>query len=331
MARPLRLEFPGALYHVMSRGNEKSLVFRDDRDRRVFLSLLGRIVTKESWSLHSYCLLGNHYHLLVETPLGRLSRGMHALNGGYSQEFNRRHNRRGHLFEGRFKGILVEKEAHLLELHRYVVLNPVRAGLTPTPGAWIWSSFRATCGIVASPSWLETRWTLAQFGSDRRTAVEAYVRFVSRGIGETRAPVISRQMFVGDEAFVAEMARRLVLRPLDDDIPVIQRRPSPPSVENIRAAVAREWRVPVDWLFHRRAGEPRMAAIYLSTRLTGLTAREVGAAFGVKRGRVSNVVASVEHGGFESLRRRLGTLEDCLRREPFGGKRLRDRKPEAKW
>jgi REP element-mobilizing transposase RayT len=130
------VEFPEAVYHVMSRGNEKSVIFRDDRDRRTFLAILASVIRKERWLLHSFCLLGNHYHLLVETPLGKLSHGMHGLNGHYTQQFNRRHERAGHLFEGRFKAIVVEKESHLLELHRYIVLNPVRAGLAATPEDW---------------------------------------------------------------------------------------------------------------------------------------------------------------------------------------------------
>lgn len=168
MARPLRLEFPGALYHVISRGNERSPIFRDDWDRGFFLGILGSVVRDHGWLVHSYCLLGNHYHLLVETPQGRLSKGMHVLNGRYTQKFNRRHRRAGHVLEGRFKAILVEKEAHLLELHRYIVLNPVRAGLVSRPEDWSWSSYRATCGLRRRPGWLEVRWTLAQFGGAPR-------------------------------------------------------------------------------------------------------------------------------------------------------------------
>jgi REP element-mobilizing transposase RayT len=315
MARPLRLEFPGAVYHVISRGNEKSPIFREDRDRRTFLAILASVIRKESWRLHSFCLLDNHYHLLIETPLGKLSRGMHALNSRYSQAFNRRHDRCGHLFEGRFKGILVEKERHLLELHRYIVLNPVRAGLSDSPEDWTWSSYRATCGLVAVPPWLEIRWTLAQFGGDRETAVSSYVRFVLSGMAKSSPPTVSRQIFVGGETFVSAMARRLAPRVLDDDIPRLQRQPCPPTLEDVCAAVAWNWRIPVEALGQRRAGEPRLAAIYLATKLTGLTARKVGAAFGIRRGRVSNVISEVEKGGCERLRRRLQLLEDFLKTE----------------
>jgi putative transposase len=156
MARPLRLQYPGAVYHVMARGHERSAVFRDAEDRAKFLALLASIVPDEKWEVHGYCLLGNHYHLLIETPGGELSRGMRSLNGKYAQWFNWRHDRRGHVFEGRFRAVLVQKESHLLELHRYIVLNPVRARLAERAGDWRWSSYRATAGLARSPGWLET-------------------------------------------------------------------------------------------------------------------------------------------------------------------------------
>src|SRR6185369_14352378 len=134
MARPLRLEFEGALYHVTSRGNERSPIFRDDRDRTKFLEILGSIASVSRWAVHAYCLMGNHYHLLLETPRPNLSAGMQRINGRYTQWFNRRHRRAGHLLQGRFKAILVERDPHLLELCRYVVLNPVRAGMAAGAG-----------------------------------------------------------------------------------------------------------------------------------------------------------------------------------------------------
>jgi putative transposase len=313
MARPLRLEFPGALYHVMSRGNEKANIFRDDRDRRTFLGILAGVVQKERWLLHSFCLLGNHYHLLLETPLGKLSRGMHSLNALYSQRFNRRHERSGHLFEGRFKALLVEKESHLLELHRYIVLNPVRAGLVARPEEWVWSSYRATCGHVNPPPWLEVQWTLAQFAPAREAAVDSYVRFVLSALETITPPTVVRQLYLGGSTFVADMARRLVDRNLDTEIPLVQQSPCPPTLDEFGSAVAADWNVPVSVLFRARTSEPKVAAIYLATQLTGLTKREIGAAFGVKRGRVSNVISEVKRGRHTSLRERLQSLAAVLK------------------
>lgn len=152
MVRPLRLEYEGAVYHVMARGQERRAIFRDDTDRDRFLEDLEGVVRDQRWVIHGYCLMTNHYHLLVETPLANLSVGMHLLNGRYSQAFNLAHARKGHLFEDRFKAIVVEKEAYLLELCLYVVLNPVRAGRVPYSGDYRWSNSRATAGEATEPS-----------------------------------------------------------------------------------------------------------------------------------------------------------------------------------
>jgi REP element-mobilizing transposase RayT len=136
MARLLRLEFPGAIYHLTSRGNARQKVFFADVDHELFLSTLAAVVRRYNWICHAYCLMANHYHLLIETPKTNLSIGMRQLNGIYTQSFNRRHNRVGHLFQGRFKAILVERESHLLELCRYIVLNPARVKGGATTSSW---------------------------------------------------------------------------------------------------------------------------------------------------------------------------------------------------
>ena len=140
MTRPLRLAYPGALYHVTTRGNARQAIYTDDQDHSTFLAVLAAVVMRSQWLCHAYCLMDNHYHLLIETPQGNLSAGMRQLNGVYTQRFNRRHTRVGHVFQGRFKAILVERENYLLELCRYVVLNPVRAGLISEwkQYPWIW-------------------------------------------------------------------------------------------------------------------------------------------------------------------------------------------------
>ncbi len=188
MSRPLRLEYAGAFWHVTARGNERREIFRSDDDRTEFLRILGRTVALYRWRLHAYVLMGNHYHLLLETPEPTLSRGMRQLNGLYTQGFNRRHRRVGHLFQGRFKAILVERDAHLLELARYVVLNPVRAGLARSASSWPWSSYRATAGVEKAPAWLETAATLDAFGPGPARATARYREFVSEGRGSGYDP-----------------------------------------------------------------------------------------------------------------------------------------------
>ena len=160
MARPLRLEFPGAIYHVTARGNARNAIFLDDEGRALFLGCLGEVVARLGWRCHAYCLMDNHYHLLIETPEGNLSRGMRQLNGVYTQCFNRRHGRVGHVFQGRFKAIVVDRDSYLLELCRYVALNPIRAAMVAQIEHYAWSSYPATMGLAECPAWLETDWVL---------------------------------------------------------------------------------------------------------------------------------------------------------------------------
>lgn len=167
MARPLRIEYPGAVYHVTSRGNAREAIFLSDADRRKFLDVLADTVEKYNWLCHAFCLLDNHYHLVVETPDPNLSLGMRQLNGVYTQSFNRIHQKVGHVFQGRYKAILVEKESHLLELCRYVVLNPVRAGMVSRPDEWKWSSYKSTAYAGTVPDYLTIDWVLGQFSEKK--------------------------------------------------------------------------------------------------------------------------------------------------------------------
>ncbi|MCH7937051.1 MAG: transposase [Proteobacteria bacterium] len=227
MSRPLRIEFPGALYHLTARGNARADIFVDDADRRNFLSVLERTVERCGWLCHAYCLMSNHYHLLVETPQANLSRGMRHLNGVYSQRFNRAHGRVGHVFQGRYKAILVEKEAHLLELVRYVVLNPVRAGLARRAGDWPWSSFLATAGEAVSPGWLTTGWILGQFARRRKAAMKNYAGFVAEGkMAAGPWDGLRHQVFLGGENFVREFHDGLAEDGTLAEIPLAQRRPA---------------------------------------------------------------------------------------------------------
>ncbi|WP_423930987.1 transposase [Dokdonella sp.] len=187
-----------------------------------------------NWQCHAYCLMGNHYHLVIGTPDGNLSKGMRQLNGVFTQWSNRRHRRTGHLFQGRFKAILVDADSYLLELTRYVVLNPVRAGMVKQPDDWPWSSYCAMVGEADSPEWLETDALLAQFGTRRSRAISGYRRFVLAGLdAESPFTHLNRQVFLGDDAFVERMQKRAEGRSDDLSIPKAQRRPPPPSLARI--------------------------------------------------------------------------------------------------
>jgi len=206
MARPLRIEYPGALYHITSRGNAGGKVFLTDEDREGFLRVLSQAVGRFNWLCHTYCLMSNHYHLVVETVDPTLARGMRQLNGVYTQAFNRRHSRSGHVFQGRYKAILVEKDAHLLELARYVVLNPVRAKMVRAAKDWPWSSYRATAGIEPAPPFLTIAWVLSQFGRSSKTAQNAYRQFVSAGRGSTVWENLRGQVYLGSDEFIEQHA-----------------------------------------------------------------------------------------------------------------------------
>ena len=205
MARPLRLEFAGAVYHVTSRGDRREDIFLDDDDRREWLAVLALVCDRFNRVVHAYCQMTNHYHLLVETVEGNLSAGMRQLNGLYTQRFNRRHGMVGHLFQGRYKAILVQKEAHLLELSRYVILNPVRANMVDMPEDWEWSSYPFVISDRFAPEWLDTDWLLGQFGKQRAAARRAYQKFVLQGRG-LPSPLLAtkHQLLLGDEAFVKQ-------------------------------------------------------------------------------------------------------------------------------
>lgn len=206
MARPLRIEYPGAVYHLTGRGNERKDIFRDDSDRRAFLNTLQRVCSRYHWLCHAYCLMGNHYHLLVETPDGNLSIGMRQLNGVFTQWFNRRHRRTGHLFQGRFKAVVIQKDSHLLEVCRYVVLNPVRAHMVDRPDQWPWSSFRATAGLEKVHPCLTVDWILRQFSYPRKKAEAAYRKFIRDGIdAESIWRNLKAQSILGEEDFVESL------------------------------------------------------------------------------------------------------------------------------
>ena len=206
MARPLRIEYPGAYYHVTSRGNERKAIFRDDQDREKFLDLLERAVEEFHLWLHCYVLMSNHYHLLLETPKGGLNRALRYLNGVYTQTFNRRHNRVGHLFQGRYKAILVDKESYLLELSRYVHLNPWRLKKSQDPFAYRWSSLAAYVSRVAAPKWLTTTEVLSYFGSKGKRGYKEFVADRMQTGVKTPWDEVKGQALIGSDEFVEEVA-----------------------------------------------------------------------------------------------------------------------------
>ena len=277
MARPLRIEFAGALYHVTARGNAQESIFRSNSDRTCFIDFLSRSVERYNWRVHAYCLMGNHYHLLVETADSTLSSGMKYLNGSYSQCFNRNHARVGHVFQGRFKAILVQKDTYLLELCRYVVLNPVRAEMVRTAEEWPWSNYRATSGMTSSPDWLDTDWTLSLFAGTRIDACDAYRDFVEQGKGlPSPWNAMKNQIFLGSDNFVEDMQRKLRLDQSLNDIPLAHKSR------------------PVKPLRYYSAHYPAKEAMARAYRAGHYSLQAVGSHFGVSYATVSRAVKHFE-------------------------------------
>jgi REP element-mobilizing transposase RayT len=204
VARPLRLEVPDGIYHLTARGSERGAIFRDDTDRRVFLELVDDLRERYFWRVLAYCLMGNHYHLLAQTPTPNLAQGMRQLNGVYAQAFNRRHDRAGHLLEGRYDSRLVQADEHLLAAMRYIVRNPVRAGFCREASEWRWSSHRATLGLDP-PRFLDVTALLSYYGPEQELARARYRAHVEEADGEpSMHPVVD-----GDKAFVADALEHL--------------------------------------------------------------------------------------------------------------------------
>jgi REP element-mobilizing transposase RayT len=277
VVRPLRLEFSGALYHITSRGDRQQDIFLHDEDRNDWLEVLDNVCARFNWVVHAFCQMTNHYHLLIETIDGHLSAGMRQLNGIYTQRFNRRHGVVGHLFQGRYKAILIQKEAYLLELTRYVVLNPLRARMVKVLEDWRWSSFPCVMGKETVPSWLNTDWLLSQFGTQRENARQNYYQFIMAGKG-LPSPLLNtrHQLLLGDDAFIERH----------------QQSDHSNSLREVSKAQRRALALPLDqYRIDYPVRNEAIAQAYLSG---AYTMAEIGHHFGVHYMTVSRVVRKFE-------------------------------------
>jgi putative transposase len=276
MTRPLRIEFPGALYHVTARGNQLNAIYHDDTDRRYWLDVLGLVCERFHFVVHAYCQMTNHYHVMIETVEGNLAQGMRQLNGIYSQRLNRRHTQVGHVFQGRYHAVLVQKEAHLLELARYIALNPVRAGIVECHDQWRWSSYHAMLNSRIAPVWLDTEWLLGQFGHGQE-AVDAFVKFVVAGVGgDNPLRRMRYQLLLGDDNFFAR-----------------HRQPRSPAA--LVAVSKSQRRITALTLPQYEANfTPREVAMARAYRSTAFSMAEIGAHFGVSAKTVSRAVRRYE-------------------------------------
>jgi REP element-mobilizing transposase RayT len=278
MSRPLRIEFAHGLYHVTARGDRQEDIFVEDADRDLFQEVLAQTRERFNWLVHAYCLMGNHYHLLIETPDGNLSQGMRQLNGVYTQSFNRKHRRVGHVFQGRYKAIIVQKDSYLLELARYIVLNPVRAQMVRSARDWPWSSYRATADLAPAPPWLATEPILSAFGQRRTQALQAYRDWVVAGRGQPSPwAQLKNQVYLGSDAFVAKLQRGLDAKQDLSEVPAAQRRPAPKPLAH-----------------YARKYPQRDEAIVQAYASGGYAMKEIGEHFGLHYSRVSRIITGQE-------------------------------------
>ena len=285
MGRPLRVEYAGAVYHITSRGNEKRAIFLEDEDRVELLEKLKDYHDRFGILIHSYVLMDNHYHLILETPRGNLLRVMHGLNGGYTGYFNRKYGRVGHLFQGRYRGILVEKETYLIPLSRYVHLNPVRAGVVENPEEYPWSSYRGFIGRGKKEEWVEYSGILSEFGRDQTRARRGYRKYVEEGLSqEAQSPLggLRGGLVLGGEAFVEKIKGMLGGKRISREVPERRRLIKVPSPEEVIRAVAKAFGVKGGEIQSKRSrwNTARKAAMYLCQRYCGVGNAEVGKIFG---------------------------------------------------
>ena len=269
MARPLRVEYPGAFYHVMNRGNAGEKLFRSKKDREKFLSYLKKTVERFSVKIHTYCLMPNHFHLLLETPEANLSKAIQWLNVSYAVYFNRRRQRFGHLFQGRFKSILVDADEYLKQLSRYIHLNPVRAKIVQYPSEYPWSSYPSYVGKGKTPDWLETEWLLFQFGKRKKESRKNYQNFVEKvDIQSLENPSkdLTGGFILGAPDFVT-WVKDTFLRPRTEEKEIPQLRKLKPKVgaEDIVEAVSMEFGCSTESIIEkgRKKNIARDVAIYL--------------------------------------------------------------------
>ena len=279
MARSLRIEFAGAFYHVTARGNQRSTIFIVDDDRRKWLELIAQVADRFHWRVFAYCQMGNHFHLLVQTPEPNLSRCLRHLNGVYTQRFNRHHRRCGHLPQGRYHAVLVDQDSYLMEVTRYVLLNPVRARMVPHPGNWAWSSYQATIGVTQSPPWLAVNELLSHFSSQTSTAVAAFERFVIAGLNaESPWRELNRDIYLGDEHFIAESQLKIeIARRNDGEIPRPQRSTAPATLD--------QWFITESTV---------AAAVIAAYRSGNYTMRQIADHVGVHYSTISRLLARIE-------------------------------------
>jgi REP element-mobilizing transposase RayT len=288
MARPLRLSFEGAVYHITARGNRREPIFHSDDDRADFIVKMKETFEKYSFTCYAYCLMDNHYHLFVKTSMANISDGMHYLNSSYSNGFKARNGIMGVVFQGRYKSMLVDEDSYALALSAYIHLNPHRAGVVDDLNKYRWSSFRAYAGRVRPEAWLDIDFILRQFDNDGAKARMKYRRFVRERLS-MQDPV--RESFgsiaLGSEEFIDKITKRFRSFGRKREVPS-SRSFGSRTPEEVLATIAAAFKVDIEEVLGRRRGNIyRQLAIYMVKRYTGLSLKEIGNVFGMDYAAVS--------------------------------------------
>lgn len=296
MTRQLRIEYEGAFYHVTSRGNQKEKIFWNDKDREEFQKVLKRTKERYKYLLHAYVLMDNHYHMLIETPYANIKQVMQNINTSYTVYVNRRHKRAGHLFQGRYKAFIVDKESYLLELGRYIHLNPVRARIVKRPKDYKWSSYREYISEGRGDTVTDTEDTLYSFSKKRAIAIKKYQEFVSAGISEVSPFKNAVGSILGDEIFREKVIKYLKDIPDKTEISEFKKIETKHKTEDVIRAIAKYYGISEDDLLKRRraTSKQRKIAIYLCKTLSGKKNVEVGKVFGITLQAVTNVVRDID-------------------------------------
>ncbi len=293
MARPVRIEYSGAVYHVTSRGNEKKPLFLGDEDREVFVEFLGNTAQRFGWSVTAWVLMTNHFHLIIQTPEPNLSAGMHWLNGGYASWFNRRHKRWGHLFGQRFDAKLIQKETYFRNALCYTVLNPVRAKMVERPEDYRWSSYHSTAGLSLAPGWFDVEGALEMFAPDRELAQEYYRASVAERIGSTEClwDQLINGIYLGTEEWAKSVRRVLVSKRRSREHPRMQRAVGRPKIGEVLHAVASVTGTGVAQLKASRGGPLRRLIAWIGWNESLMRLREIAKVLGLRSlGHVSNEI-----------------------------------------
>ncbi|MFO7558973.1 MAG: transposase [Desulfobacterales bacterium] len=315
MARPLRITYPGAFYHITSRGNERKAIFKSRRDREKFLEYLESAVLRYDAVIHTYCLMDNHYHLLLETPSGNLSQIMHHINGSYTTYFNVKRKRAGHLFQGRYQSILVDIDEYANELSRYIHLNPVRAKMAELPESYEWSSYPCFIGKNKAPKWLHRNFILAYFGKKISIAEKRYKAFVEALLNQKyESPLtgVVSSTLLGASDFI-ERIRDKYLSGMqsDKDVPATKELLQKVTLDQIFTAV--------DAVFEDEPVVARNVKMYLCQKYSGKSLKEISSHFGISDSGVSHSRrrAAERIQKDQKTRKRVGRIESELNLSRF--------------